>query len=40
MMIQSGGLFMIREHYHKGWSIMAIANETGFDPKTIRKYIK
>lgn len=30
---------MIRELYQKGWSLTAIAQETGFDRKTIRKYI-
>ncbi|QSS99775.1 IS21 family transposase [Pontibacillus sp. ALD_SL1] len=39
-MVQIGEFFMIRELYQKGWSITAISEETGFDPKTIRKYIK
>ncbi|WP_421958195.1 terminase gpP N-terminus-related DNA-binding protein, partial [Planococcus citreus] len=30
---------MIRKLYQKGWSLTAIAQETGFDRKTIRKYI-
>ena len=32
--------FMIRELKQKGWTISAIAKETGFDRKTIRKYLK
>ncbi|MYL65487.1 IS21 family transposase [Bacillus hwajinpoensis] len=39
-MVQTGEFFMIRELFQKGWSITAISDETGFDPKTIRKYIK
>lgn len=31
--------FMIRELKQKGWTITAIAKETGFDRKTIRKYL-
>jgi transcriptional regulator with XRE-family HTH domain len=31
---------MIRELYQKGWTQTAIAKETGFDRKTIRKYLK
>lgn len=31
--------FMIRELKQKGWTISAIARETGFDRKTIRKYL-
>lgn len=31
--------FMIRELRQKGWTITAIARETGFDRKTIRKYL-
>ncbi|WP_085521582.1 IS21 family transposase [Tuberibacillus sp. Marseille-P3662] len=38
-MVKDGEFFMIKEFYQKGWSITAISNETGFDPKTIRKYI-
>ncbi|QDP42132.1 IS21 family transposase [Radiobacillus deserti] len=38
-MIKIGEFFMIRELHQKGWSITAISEETGFDPKTIRKYI-
>jgi transposase len=37
-MMKIGGFFMIREFYLKGWTIKAISEETGFDPK-IRKYI-
>jgi transposase len=33
------GFFMIRELYQKGWTQTAIAKETGFDRKTIRKYL-
>ncbi|WP_422397631.1 IS21 family transposase [Sporosarcina psychrophila] len=32
--------FMIRELKQKGWTISAIARETGFDRKTIRKYLE
>ncbi len=39
-MVKIGEFFMIRELYQKGWTIKAISEETGFDPKTIRKYIK
>jgi transposase len=35
-----GEFFMIRELYQKGWTQTAIAKETGFDRKTIRKYLK
>jgi len=31
---------MIRELKQKGWTISAIAVETGFDRKTIRKYLE
>ena len=31
---------MIKEFYQKGWTITAIAEETGFDRKTIKKYIE
>ena len=31
---------MIRELKQKGWTISAIAKETGFDRKTIRKYLE
>lgn len=31
---------MIRELKQKGWTISAIARETGFDRKTIQKYLK
>lgn len=33
------GFFIIRELYQKGWTQTAIAKETGFDRKTIRKYL-
>ncbi|HDR7481912.1 IS21 family transposase [Bacillus toyonensis] len=39
-MVKIGEFFMIRELYQKGWTIKAISEETGFDPKTIRKYIQ
>lgn len=39
-MIRSEGFFMIRELISKGWTIRAISDETGYDPKTIRKYLK
>lgn len=32
--------FMIRELKQKGWTISAIARETGFDRKTIRKHLQ
>ncbi len=32
--------FMIRELKQKGWTISAIARETGFDRKTIRKHLE
>jgi len=38
-MIKIGEFFMIRKLYQKGWTIKAISEETGFDTKTIRKYI-
>ena len=31
---------MLRELKQKGWTISAIARETGFDRKTIRKYLE
>ncbi|MGG3888395.1 terminase gpP N-terminus-related DNA-binding protein [Metabacillus fastidiosus] len=31
---------MIRDLYQKGWMKSVIAKETGFDYKTIHKYIK
>lgn len=31
---------MIRDLHQKGWSKTAIAKETGFDRKTISKYLK
>ncbi|KMY42836.1 transposase [Peribacillus loiseleuriae] len=30
---------MIRELHQKGWTKIAIAQETGFDRKTVSKYI-
>ncbi len=39
-MVKNGEFFMIKELHQKGWTIKAISEETGFDPKTIRKYIK
>jgi transposase len=39
-MVKSGEFFMIRELHQKGWTIKAISEELGFDPKTIRKYLK
>lgn len=39
MMVKIGEFFMIRDLYQKGWSITAISEEAGFNPKTIRKYI-
>lgn len=39
-MLKIGEFFMIRELYQKGWTQTAIAKETGFDRKTIRKYLK
>lgn len=39
-MIKIGEFTMIRELFQKGWSITAISNETCFDLKTIRKYMK
>lgn len=37
--LKIGEFFMIRELHQKGWTITAIAGETGFDRKTINKYI-
>ena len=31
---------MIKELYQKGWTITAIAEETGFDRMRIKKYIE
>ncbi|MDF1511525.1 helix-turn-helix domain-containing protein, partial [Robertmurraya sp. DFI.2.37] len=39
-MVKIGEFFMIRELFQKGWTIKAIADKTGFDPKTIRKYTR
>jgi transposase len=39
-MLKIGEFFMIRELYQKCWTQTAIAKETGFDRKTIRKYLK
>jgi transcriptional regulator with XRE-family HTH domain len=30
---------MIKEYHSKGWTQTAIAEVTGFEPKTIRKYL-
>lgn len=38
--LKTGEFFMIRELHQKGWTKTAIAEETGFDRKTISKYIK
>ncbi len=38
-MIRSEGFFMIRELRSKGWTIRAISDETGYNHKTIRKYL-
>ena len=38
-MIKDGEFFMIKEYHSKGWTQIAIAELTGFDPKTIRKYL-
>lgn len=38
-MLKMEEFLMIRELRQKGWSLMAIAKETGFDWKTVRKYI-
>lgn len=38
-MIEIWEFFMINELYRKGWTISAISEETGFDRKTIRKYL-
>jgi transposase len=39
-MLKIGEFFMIGELYQKGWTQTAIAKETGFDRKTIRKHLK
>lgn len=39
-MLSEGEFFMIRDLHRKGWSKTAIAKETGFDRKTISKYLK
>jgi transposase len=38
-MIKDGEFFMIKEYHSKGWTQTAIAEVTGFDPKTIRNYV-
>lgn len=38
-MLKTGEFFMIRELHQKGWTKTAIAEETGFDRKTVNKYI-
>lgn len=40
IMIKDGEFFMIKEYHSKGWTQTAIAEVTGFDLKTIRKYLK
>lgn len=39
-MLKMEEFFMIRELHQKGWTLTKIAEETGFDRKTIRKYIQ
>src|SRR5699024_12328927 len=39
-LFRSEDFLMIRELKQKGWTISAIARETGFDRKTIQKYLK
>lgn len=38
-MIKDGEFFMIKEYHSNGWTQTAIAELTGFDTKTIRKYL-
>lgn len=38
-MLKIGEFFMIRELHQKGWTKTAIAEETGFNRKTVSKYI-
>ena len=38
-MIDTGEWWMLRERYEEGVSISALAKETGYDRKTVRKYI-
>lgn len=40
MTLLTEDFFMIRDLKQKGWTISAISQETGFDRKTIRKYLK
>lgn len=40
MVIQNGELFVIHELHQEGLSISAIAQRTGLDRKTVRKYLK
>jgi transposase len=39
-MLTTGEFFMIRDLHQKGWTKTAIAEETGFDRKTISKYLQ
>ncbi|MEN3152945.1 IS21 family transposase [Priestia aryabhattai] len=39
-MLKIGEFFMIRELFQKGWTKTAIAEVTGFDRKTVSKYLK
>lgn len=39
-MLKIGEFFMIRELFQNGWTKTAIAEATGFDRKTISKYLK
>lgn len=39
-MIRNGELFVIHELHRQGWSISAIARQSGLDRKTVRKYLK
>jgi len=39
-MNRSEGFFMIRELKSKGWTIRDNSDDTGYAPKTIRKYLK
>ncbi len=38
-MVTLGGLVMILELHRQGLTVSAIARQTGYDPKTVRKYI-
>ncbi len=39
-MLKIGEFFVIRELFQKGWTKTAIAEATGFNPKTVSKYLK